>query len=871
MNLIGLSPVLAILLGIEWHRPASRLPWYLLAGGSALFWLGDLYTYSYPHLLGAEVPFPSPGDALYVAMYPVMMAGLLLLLRRRSAGTDRNNLVDGLILTVGLSLPSWIALMAPYLHLDDLSLLGKIVSVAYPIGDVILIGAVVRLALDSGRREPAFYLLTASIGLLLVTDFAYGLLTLHGLYDHQLWLDAGWIGSYLLWGAAGLHPSMARLDQPAPGREVALGHFRLVLLTCASLVAPTIGIVHDLSVGDLDYTAVRAASILLFGLVIVRMAGLVRQQDRSLERERRLSAAGAELVGATGRDEIDRVAVEAAEALAADGAAVALCRGGGRRPAALRPRPELGHAGRRRRDRAAAARRVVRGGLGGHPRRPRGARGRAAGHAHARERRGAGAAPRRARGAARRRARGVLARRARGGPRAGHPGRAGARQRGPQRGGAPAARRGALRLARAPRLGSHHRPAARHVGQLPEPVDRTRPGLRRRRSRGRALRPARGRGRSRAARAVRGHDRRGRADPAARVRADRARRRRAPVRDPVHGPDRRRACRRDPAQRARRQRAQGVRGRARTPGVPRPRHRAREPRDVRRAGAAGDRPQPARRPVAGGDLPRPRRLQDRQRLARPRGGRRGARRVRAPPGRQRARSRRRRPVRRRRVRRAARGRRREPGRRRRGATDPRAARAPDAGRPARGDAERQHRHLGLRAGRRAQRRRAHPRRRRRDVHRQATGQERIPALRAGDARGRRRTPGAAQRPPAGARDRPVRAALPAAHPPLRRFRLRGGGAAAVAPSREGHHLAARLHPDRRGDRADHPDRALGPAGGLPPRTAAGAPGRRGAAHEREPLARSRSSTPTSSPTSATRSRRPASRPRGSRSRSPSRC
>ena len=120
MNLIGLSPVLAILLGIEWHRPASRLPWYLLAGGSALFWLGDLYTYSYPHLLGAEVPFPSPGDALYVAMYPVMMAGLLLLLRRRSAGTDRNNLVDGLILTVGLSLPSWIALMAPYLHLDDL-------------------------------------------------------------------------------------------------------------------------------------------------------------------------------------------------------------------------------------------------------------------------------------------------------------------------------------------------------------------------------------------------------------------------------------------------------------------------------------------------------------------------------------------------------------------------------------------------------------------------------------------------------------------------------------------------------------------------------------------------------------------------------
>ena len=328
MNLIGLSPVLAILAGIRIHRPASKLPWLLLAAGSALFWLGDLYTYSYPHLLGADVPFPSPGDALYVAMYPVMMAGLLLLVRRRNAGRDRNGLIDGLILTVGLSLPAWIALMAPYVHMDDLSLLGKMVSVAYPVGDVILVGAVVRLALDAGRREPAFYLLTASIVLLLITDFAYGLLTLHGLYDHQLWLDAGWIGSYLLWGAAGLHPSMARLDQPVPGREVVLTRFRLALLTCASLMAPVIGIVHDIRTGDLDYTAVRAASIVLFGLVVVRMAGLVRQQERSLERERVLSGAGAELVAATEREEIDRVAVGAAASLVAPGAAVALCRTG---------------------------------------------------------------------------------------------------------------------------------------------------------------------------------------------------------------------------------------------------------------------------------------------------------------------------------------------------------------------------------------------------------------------------------------------------------------------------------------------------------------------------------------------------------------
>jgi hypothetical protein len=54
------------------------------------------------------------------------------------------------------------------------------------------------------------------------------------------------------------------------------------------------------------------------------------------------------------------------------------------------------------------------------------------------------------------------------------------------------------------------------------------------------------------------------------------------------GPHRGRARRRHPAERPRRQRAQGLRGRTRASGVPRPRH-PREPSDVRRAGPPRDR------------------------------------------------------------------------------------------------------------------------------------------------------------------------------------------------------------------------------------------------------------------------------------------
>ena len=311
MNVLGLLPVLAIVVGIRIYRPEYASPWWWFASGFLLFWLGDLYTYSYPHLTNREVPFPSIGDAAYLAVYPLLMTGLLQLVRRRSGGGDLGGLVDSAILTVGLALPSWIALIAPYLHDHSLSPFARLVSVAYPLCDVLLLAVALRLALDGGRRSAAFHLMIGSIVCLLVTDFVYGLMTLHGTYEHQLWLDAGWIGFYVLWGAAALHPSMRTLTRPAE-RESVLTPFRLGLLTTASLIAPTLGLVRDLHEGDLDMAVVRSASIALFGLVIVRMAGLMRQQERMLERERVFTRAGVALVAATSKQEIDDVAVSTA-------------------------------------------------------------------------------------------------------------------------------------------------------------------------------------------------------------------------------------------------------------------------------------------------------------------------------------------------------------------------------------------------------------------------------------------------------------------------------------------------------------------------------------------------------------------------------
>jgi diguanylate cyclase (GGDEF)-like protein/PAS domain S-box-containing protein len=311
-NFLGLTSVIAVVTGIRRNKPSYSLPWWLFVVGLSLYWMGDVYTYSYPkYILHHEVPFPSIGDAIYLTVYVALMLGLMLLVRRRNPQRDRNTLIDAAILTLGLSLLSWVLLIAPYIHDNTLGLLPKLVSVAYPVGDIILLAAAIRLLLDSGRRRPSFYLLSASIVSLLVTDFVYGVMTLDNAFHHQLLLDFGWFSYQALWGASALHPSMIALQEPGPrDREAKLTPLRLGLLTGASLIAPICILLKEARRGDLDLIVIICASIVLFGFVVLRMMDLVRQQERSVDRERILSSYGAALVACATREEMQKASME---------------------------------------------------------------------------------------------------------------------------------------------------------------------------------------------------------------------------------------------------------------------------------------------------------------------------------------------------------------------------------------------------------------------------------------------------------------------------------------------------------------------------------------------------------------------------------
>jgi diguanylate cyclase (GGDEF)-like protein/PAS domain S-box-containing protein len=314
-NAIGFSACIAIVAGVRKHRPAAPWGWYLIAVGQALFVLGDVLAYNYRALFGAALPFPSVADPLYLAVYPVTVAGLLVMIRRRNPGRDWASLIDASIVTIGLGLLSWVFLIAPYTHDSMLHLGPKLVSIAYPLGDILLLGVAVRMAVGGGRRNAAFYLMISAIVAVLATDSVYGWIVLHGTYRPGDPLDGGWILYYVLLGAAALHPSMTTVAKAAE-REPTLTSVRVLGIAAAALIAPVIIVVNASSGGDADAIVVGSAAIVLFALVVIRMIGLARGQEAAAARERTLRRASDAFVTATNRQEIVLAAEQAAALLA---------------------------------------------------------------------------------------------------------------------------------------------------------------------------------------------------------------------------------------------------------------------------------------------------------------------------------------------------------------------------------------------------------------------------------------------------------------------------------------------------------------------------------------------------------------------------
>ncbi|MET3423404.1 diguanylate cyclase (GGDEF)-like protein [Actinoplanes tereljensis] len=276
---IGVVSCVVMLVAIRRRRPQRPLMWYLLLAGMALSVTGDA-VYDYLENVAHIDPYPGWADLFYLSAYPVSIAGLGTMVLRRTRGRDRVGMIDAWILSTALALPAWSFWVRPISMGDHAGLADQLVSLAYPVLDVLLITLTVRSATTPGAlRLRTNQLLVLAQVTRLLPDVTYSIAQLAGVEIG--YLDSGWLLTYLLTAAAALHPRMADVDKPATGDEVTLTMPRLTLLTVASLLAPAIlaaqGVFQH---GRVDWAAVAIGSAVLFLLVVARMKLLLDQMHR---------------------------------------------------------------------------------------------------------------------------------------------------------------------------------------------------------------------------------------------------------------------------------------------------------------------------------------------------------------------------------------------------------------------------------------------------------------------------------------------------------------------------------------------------------------------------------------------------------------
>jgi two-component system, cell cycle response regulator len=254
----------------------ARLPWLVLGGSQVVYAAADSFFYVTHYMFGNSA-FPALADPLYLGHYPLVVVGLILLIRLRNPGRDLASLLDAATVAVATALLSWLYLIGPQARADS-PMLVKLVSVAYPVMDLAMFAVALRLILGPGRRPASFMLLAGNLLAIFTADTIYVMQQLNGTYHAGNFLDAIWLCGNLALGAAALHPTVSRVTERASAEDMKLTPVRLAVLAGAALIAPATLIVRDLLGILRDVPVIAGACAVLFLLAIARLAGLVVDQ-----------------------------------------------------------------------------------------------------------------------------------------------------------------------------------------------------------------------------------------------------------------------------------------------------------------------------------------------------------------------------------------------------------------------------------------------------------------------------------------------------------------------------------------------------------------------------------------------------------------
>lgn len=197
-----------ILMVVHALRGDTDLGWLFVALGTFSWVVGDLLS-DYSVGIGNGV---SVSDVFWLAWYPLAVVGLFMLVRDRFQQFDFARWIDGIALALVVATPGVALALQPAIDESHVSLLAHIADVAYPSGDMLLLGATIGvIALAGWRPGRSWYLLSLGLSIWVIADALYSVQRTNGTYTpgkyDYLWPAGLLVMAFAAWQPRGAHPA----------------------------------------------------------------------------------------------------------------------------------------------------------------------------------------------------------------------------------------------------------------------------------------------------------------------------------------------------------------------------------------------------------------------------------------------------------------------------------------------------------------------------------------------------------------------------------------------------------------------------------------------------------------------------------------
>jgi len=188
----------------------NRLAWTFFGASAASWGIGEVVWSVYEVGMGVSVPFPSAADVGFLLAIPLAVAGVFAFTSAPGRLATRGEaLLAGAIIALSLLFVAWALGLGKVYDTSTSSPAGRLIGLAYPVGDIVTITVLV-LALRRARRAElgTIFLLLGGLASAALADSAFAYLTASGAYGTiGSLLDAGWVIGYLMIALAPIWPA----------------------------------------------------------------------------------------------------------------------------------------------------------------------------------------------------------------------------------------------------------------------------------------------------------------------------------------------------------------------------------------------------------------------------------------------------------------------------------------------------------------------------------------------------------------------------------------------------------------------------------------------------------------------------------------